>query len=287
MSTVAVSQGSPTSRFTVVRQPLATTESWIDGVARRKPSLERWSLWVLALVILLVLWQIGAMILDDPLFLPSVPVTFEAGWELFVTQRSIYDDILTTAREWGVGFLLSLTAIPIGLFFGMSRRFRLAARPFAAALYAMPHIAFIPLGIVWFGLGIQSKVFIVFISVFFMVLITILAGVESLDGEFRNIAAAFGISRLRTFLTVIVPGSVPFIASGLQLGVGKALTAVIAAELLGGNTGLGYSINVYSNQFKTAQVFVLIAFLAITGALLTQLMEIVGRQASKWQVTSS
>lgn len=272
---------------TVVRRPLVETESWVDRISRRRPTLERTALWLLALVILLALWQTGAMILDNALFLPSVPETFAAGWELFITEHSIYDDVMTTAQEWGVGFLISLTAIPLGLFFGMSRRFRLAARPFAAALYAMPHIAFIPLGIVWFGLGIHSKVFIVFISVFFMVLINILAGVESLDGEFRNIATAFGVSRMRTFLTVIVPGSVPFIASGLQLGVGKALTAVIAAELLGGNTGLGYLISLYSNQFKTAYVFVIIAFLAIVGALLTQLTAVVGRQSSKWQVAGS
>lgn len=270
----------------LVRLPVRQTESFLARQARRFPSVERWVLRLMALGVLLLAWQlIAEFAIQNRLLMPTISDTFAAGWRLYVTDHSIYGDLLATAKEWAVGFAISLSAIPIGLVLGMSRRFQIATQPINAALYSMPHIALIPLGIVWFGLGITSKVFIVFISVFFMLMINIMAGVESLDAEFRNIAKAFGVSRVRTFFTVIVPGSLPFIASGLQLGVGKALTAVVAAELFAASQGYGFLLSIYGNQFKTANMFVIIASLALAGAVLTALMGLVTASLAKWRIT--
>lgn len=270
----------------LVRLPEEATESAIARQAKRHPTVERWALRLLALALLVALWQLVASVfVTNNLLMPTVPQTARAAWTLYVSDHSIYGDLEVTAKEWGIGFAISLTAIPLGLSLGMSRRFRTATQPITAALYTMPHIALIPLGIVWFGLGLSSKIFIVFISVFFMLMINIMAGVESLDAEFRNVARAFGISKTRTFFTVIVPGSLPFIASGLQLGVGKALTAVIAAELFAANQGYGYLLGIYGNQFRTANLFVVIASLALAGVILTQLMDLVTARLARWRIT--
>jgi NitT/TauT family transport system permease protein len=273
---------------TLVRLPEAVTESALARRAKRHPKLERWALRGIALALLLALWQVVAsLFVTNDLLMPTVPETVRAAWTLYVSDHSIYGDLAVTAKEWGIGFAISLSAIPIGLLVGSSRRFRTATQPITAALYTMPHIALIPLGIVWFGLGLSSKIFIVFISVFFMLMINIMAGVESLDAEFRNVARAFGISKFRTFFTVTVPGSLPFIASGLQLGVGKALTAVVAAELFAANQGYGFLLSIYGNEFRTADLFVIIASLAFAGVLLTELMNLITARLAKWRVTET
>jgi NitT/TauT family transport system permease protein len=206
------------------------------------------------------------------------------AWQLYVTDHSVYGDFARSMIEAGVGFGISLAGIPLGLLIGLSKRVQTAMEPINSAMYALPHISLVPLAIVWFGLGITSKAFIVFISAFFLIMINVTAGVATIGRELRDVPFTFGASRWRMFWTLIVPGSVPFIMVALQLAIGRALVGVVAAELFASNKGLGYLLSIFGNNFETANLFVIIATFALVGAIMSVLVGFLARRFEKWLV---
>jgi NitT/TauT family transport system permease protein len=275
---------SVTTKAALRRVPPAAPRVKLFSAIGRRPALERGVLWTLAVAITMAIWELAArVIVKNDLFLPPFSKVVVAAWDLFVVQHSIYGDMWVSAQEAGIGYLLSLTAVPLGLIIGASRRATIMVEPINSAMYALPHISLVPLAVVWFGLGQSSKVFIVFLTAFFLILINTIAGVSTVDRELRDVAIAFHVSRFRTFTTVILPGTVPFIFAGLQLGIGRALIGVVGAELFASNKGLGYLLGQYGNQFQTADLFVAIATFAVAGAALSAVVGIIGRRFDNWR----
>src|SRR5262249_36832547 len=136
------------------------------------------------------------------------------------------------------------------------RRLRLITDPFMNALYATPRIAMIPLILIWFGIDWKSKVFIVFISAFFPVLINTVGGVRALDRDLLRAARAFCASDWQIFKTVALPGSVPFILTGVRQGVALGLIGVVVGEMFGGSQGIGFMVAYGGQTFNTDTLFV-------------------------------
>jgi ABC-type nitrate/sulfonate/bicarbonate transport system permease component len=273
-----------TSRLrTVSRVPLGEPGWWSRWTA--KNYREKITLWLIAAVVLAVAWElIARLLVRSPLFFPPFTTTVDAAWTLYVTDHNVYNHLAQTLIEAGVGFLISLAGVPLGLLAGLSRRLMIALEPINSALYSLPHIALVPLAIVWFGLGIKSKVFIVFISCFFLIMINVSAGVVTIGRELQDVARTYQAGRLKAFTSVILPGSVPFIFAALQLSVGRAFVGVVAAELFASNKGFGYLLGVYGNNFETANLFVIIASFAVMGAVATVVVGLIGRRFEKWRV---
>jgi ABC-type nitrate/sulfonate/bicarbonate transport system permease component len=248
-------------------------------------TVEHVILWIISALIAIAIWEVIAdLIVKNPLFFPSFGEVVKHAWQLYVVDRSIYADFLVTAKETAIGFVISMIGIPLGLLVGLSRRAAIMFEPLATAIYALPHIALVPLAIVWFGLGLWAKVFMVFVSVFFLIFINTIAGVVTVDRDLRDVAHVYRASWWRTFWTIILPGSVPFIFSGLRLGIGRALVGVVAAELFASNSGLGYLLGVFGNNFDTANLFVIIATFAIVGVALTALVGLPARYFDRWRL---
>ena len=125
---------------------------------------------------------------------------------------------------------------------GWYRKLRMIFDPFLNALYATPRIAMIPLIIIWFGIDWQSKVFIVYMSSFFPILVNTVAGVRSLDPDLLRAARAFCASDWQIFKTIAIPGSVPFILTGIRQGVALGLIGVVVGEMFGGSKGVGFLV---------------------------------------------
>jgi NitT/TauT family transport system permease protein len=155
--------------------------------------------------------------------------------------------------------------------------------PFLNALYATPRIAMVPMIIIWFGTEWKSKVFVVFISSFFPILVNTVAGIRSLDPDLLRAARAFCASDWQIFKTVAIPGSVPFILTGIRQGVFLGLIGVVVGEMFGGSQGVGFLVAFGGQSFQMDTVFVGVILIAISGMLLNSLTERLERRFSRWR----
>ena len=167
-----------------------------------------------------------------------------------------------------IGFALALVAgVMFGIVIGWYRKVRLLFDPFLNALYATPRIAMVPMIIIWFGVGIWSKIFIVFISAFFPILVNTVGGVRNIDRDLLRAARAFCASDWQIFTTLALPGAVPFILTGVRQGVALGLIGVVVGEMFGGSQGIGFMVAYGGQTFATDTLFVGVLIVAFAGIL--------------------
>jgi NitT/TauT family transport system permease protein len=182
----------------------------------------------------------------------------------------------------GVGAAI-LVGVIAGVVIGWYRRVAMVFEPFLITLYSTPRVALIPLVLIWFGIGIWSKVFIVFINAFFPVLINTIGGVKATDRDLLRAARAYCASDWQIFTTVVVPGAVPFILTGIRQAVALGLIGVVVGEMFGGSEGIGYMVTYGGQTFQTDSVFVGVAIIAVAGITLSWLAERLERHFSRWR----
>jgi len=244
-----------------------------------------------SLVIVLALWEwawqteIGPekRRLISPLFFsgPSaIAKQFVYAW----TKGNLKADIAYSGINFIIGFGGAVLAgVVLGVIIGWYRMARLLMDPFLNALYATPRIAMIPLIIIWFGVGMWSKIFIVFISAFFPVLVNTVGGMRAIDRDLLRAARSFCASDWQIFKTVAIPGSVPFILTGIRQGVALGLIGVVVGEMFGGSQGVGFMVAYGGQTFATDTLFVGVIIIAFSGIVLTWLAELLERRFSRWR----
>jgi ABC-type nitrate/sulfonate/bicarbonate transport system permease component len=237
-----------------------------------------------AVALALAAWQaVASAQLVQPLFLPGPYDIANAEVSIF-RSPDIWLDLGTSGAELGAGFGLAILAgLPTGLLMGWYRRLNHALDPFISFLYATPRVALLPLLIIWFGIGVYSKIAVIFLGAFFPIAINTMAGIRSLDSSLLRAARSFGASDARLFTTVALPGSVPFILTGLRLGVGHALVGVVVGELVAAQHGIGYEMMVAGSTWQTPKVFAYLILLAGTGVVLTVLLQRIERRFDAWR----
>jgi NitT/TauT family transport system permease protein len=240
-----------------------------------------------AVVAVLALWQIVAMLRIKPAIILPGPTDVILAFRQLFASATIWADLATSGKELLYGLLLAtLVGLPLGLLIGWYRRLSWAAGPLINFLYATPRIALTPLLIIWLGIGDTSKIAIVFLMAIFPILINTASGVQNLDPAVLRVARCFGANDLQIFRTIALPGSVPFIISGLRLAVGQALIGVFVAELSGATNGVGMLMNNAGQQFQTSVVFAGLFIFAITGVVLTGLLRAVEERFAAWRPES-
>lgn len=235
-------------------------------------------------IAIVVLWElIGRYVLNNPLFFVPLSSVFAEGVKLW-SEGKLQEHILASGLELAVGLFFAITVgAVIGVALGFSRRIRDYAENYVVALYATPLLALAPLIILWLGLGITSKIVIVFAMAVFPIIINTSAGVRATEAVFMDVANAFGATRKQTLQLVIVPSAVPYFLAGLRLAVGRGVVAVVVGELFGAQAGLGYLIYVSSHTFNVAAMFVGILILSASGVGLTFLVELAERRVLNWR----
>jgi NitT/TauT family transport system permease protein len=208
----------------------------------------------------LALWQ-GLVVsgVVSPQILPS-PLAVFRKWIEYLSPHEPFDAARSGYLAWLVsgellhdayaslhrvlsGFLLGAAlALPLGLFMGASDTVYRLCNPLVQVLRPIPPIAFIPLAILWFGLGNPPAVFLITIGAFFPVLMNTIAGVRHVDAIYIRAAQSLGASRRTLFLRVMLPAASPYILAGARIGIGTAFIVVIVAEMIAVNSGLGYRI---------------------------------------------
>jgi NitT/TauT family transport system permease protein len=219
----------------------------------------------------------------NPMFMSAPSLIAQAAYGLF-SSGEIYNDLYVSGIEFFWGYLLSIVvAIPFGIGVGWYKRMSYVFDPFINAMNATPRVALLPLIIIWLGIGILSKVGIIFLGAVFPMLINARDGVKTTPHNLLNAARSFGASEWRVFRSVVFPSTVPFMLTGLRLGVGRALVGVLVGELYAATAGIGFMITVAGATFQTDKVFVGILIFAITGVFLTAIIDRAERRFDKWR----
>ena len=158
-----------------------------------------------------------------------------------VQNPRFWRDVQVSFFEFAVGYGAAVVlGVSLGIVLGWFRRLSYLFEPMVNFFYAVPRIALLPLIVLWFGLTIWSKVAVVFLGAWITILLNTFHGVRTVDPRLLSVARTFGASRRRIFISVVLPGSVPFILAGLRLGVGRALIGVVVGELYAASAGLGF-----------------------------------------------
>lgn len=166
-----------------------------------------------------------------------------ASWPAWLLSGEMLADAYASLRRVAIGFGIGAgLALPLGLLMGADRRIDALFNPIVQFLRPIPPIAYIPLSILWFGLGDPPAVFLISIGAFFPVLINTVTGVQQVDAIYIRAAQNLGAGRLTMFRRVILPAATPYILTGARIGIGTAFIVVIVAEMIAVNSGLGYRI---------------------------------------------
>ena len=235
---------------------------------------------VITLAIWQAFWSAGKI---SPLFFSGPSAIAARFWDA-AAHGQLLSDLRYSSANFAIGFVLaSVAGIVMGILVGWYRRLEMILGPFLNALYATPRVAMVPLIIIWFGIGMWSKVFVVFISAFFPVLVNTIGGVRAIDHDLLRAARAYCASDWQIFTTVAVPGSVPFILTGLRQGVALGLIGVVVGEMFGGSQGIGFMVAYGGQTFATDTLFVGVLIIAFAGILLTAAAEKLERHFSRWR----
>lgn len=217
----------------------------------------------------LAVWQGIAVWRDDPLILVS-PLDVGQTFLDEVTTSDYWHHWKVSMNEYAVGMALAiLSGVLIGAILGRVPLIRRGMDPLLAAFYSTPTVALAPVFILWFGLGITSKVMIIWYVAVLPIIVTTSTGVANVDPAYIEVARAFRASTWKMATEVLVPAAMPSVIGGLRIGAGVGLIGVILGEFFGSNAGLGYLVLFATNRFDLALLFLGVISLASVGIVIT------------------
>lgn len=231
-----------------------------------------------------VSWElIGRTGVVNPLFISSPTLVAHALYQLFA-EGEIWNDLKVSGTEFVTGYLMAAgVAIPLGLAVGWYKRLYYVLSPFIDTLNAVPRVTLLPLIVIWFGIGIWSKIVVVFLGAVIPMLINTFSGVKTNEARFLRVARSFGASEFKIFWSIVLPGTVPFIFTGLKYAAGRALLGVVVGELYAATAGIGYLIAIAGNTFQTDKVFAGILIVMVTGLVTVEVLNRLERRFDAWR----
>jgi NitT/TauT family transport system permease protein len=248
----------------VAVSPLAETAVTAEALKRppkpKKPFLYRrsgmWLVRVVTFLIILGIWQLWAQ--HKQKAIAATPKEFvHAVWHQLVTDGTFFGPLWSSMEAFVLGVGLSLLiGIPIGIAMGRWHSVEHTFDPYVSFLYAIPHVAFVPIMIVWLGFRLEFRLAYVVISAVFPVIINTMTGVKAVDEQLLDAGKSFCADEKTLVRTVILPSASPYIVAGGRQAMSAAWVGVVVAEVLSTQDGLGGLINKYSDSFLTADMYV-------------------------------
>ena len=258
---------------------------------RRRAPLALWYrhnqgglLGVAGLVTFVALWQVGSMAgLIDPFFF-STPVAVAQAAFAEVQVPRFWSDVQYSVTEVVVGFVAAFVlAVPLGIAIGWYRRVSYTFDPWLNFLNAIPRPALIPLVVLWVGLGIEMKIIIVFLGGFFSIILPTVEGVRTVDQQLLDVAHSFRASQRRLFTSVVIPATVPFIATGVRLALGRLLIGVVVAELYAQTQGIGVMIDRAADTLQSDRMLFGVLIFTLMGVITTETAGRIERHFQRWR----
>lgn len=241
-----------------------------------------WLVYLRTMLAFALVWTGIAWWTANPILLPSPWTVLEAAVGL-IADLDLFKQAGISLLRMVVSMTLACAlALPLGLAMGLNRRFERIVDPTFEMLRPISGIAWIPLGLFIFGIGNVLPVFIMTYAAFFPILLGTVAGVRAVDRRLVDAARTMGIPQRTIVLRVVIPAALPSLTVALRLGVALSWTAVVAAELIGAPSGLGYAVEWYRELLMTPQVMTFIAMIGVTGYLCDAGARWLGRRLTPW-----
>jgi NitT/TauT family transport system permease protein len=281
MSSSAAAETVPQGSLVEVGSPEATLSPPRAAIMSVEPALS-----VLSPVLLLLLWEVLARVgIVDIRFFPAPSSIFAALGEM-IRAGELWTHVSASLQRIGIGFLIgAVPGVIVGLAMGLFSPFRAVVQPLVDGTFPIPKIAVLPLVILIFGIGEESKYAIIATAVFYLVLINTVAGVKDIDRIYLDVCENFHARRLMMFIDVALPGALPMIVAGLKLGMGVALLVIVAAEFVGAKSGLGYLIWTSWQVFQVEKMYVGLLVIALVGFASAIVLNCLERWLIPWKHT--
>lgn len=230
-----------------------------------------------------IVWELVARQLPGVIFAP--PTAVLAHFIGATVSGELPSLFVNSLAHMTIGYVLGVAvAIPIGFWMGRSETAFHMFDPIVNALYSIPTIAFVPFLIVWFGLFLEGRAALVFVMVVFDVIVTVSAGARNIEPGYVNVARSFGASRRDLFFKVMIPASLPFVFTGLRIGIVRAVNGMITAELFFAAVNLGKYMIDAASAFDSAALLTVILLLALFGLALQEFILWLEPRLLPWHV---
>ncbi len=253
----------------------------LAGGRRRRFSWQRLGYGLLGLVIAAVAWELISYAKNDPVILPSVQKTANTFWHYLFTKypatggRTLWSHALVSGARiligWGAGVIIG---VAVGGIMASVKVIRYILDPLIEITRPLPPLAFIPLMIVWFGIGEEPKFILILIGVVPVMIISTVAALDAVPAELVQASRSLGASRLWSLVTVRLRSALPPIITGMRLAMGGAWTSIVAVELIAATSGLGYVINNAGVNLQTPLVISGILAISVLGILFDSLLRL-------------
>jgi ABC-type nitrate/sulfonate/bicarbonate transport system permease component len=258
----------------------------IEDIAPPQQKSRLWIVRTLSVIIVLSSWEVlGRQV--DPLFM-SYPTAISVAASEMIASGELLSGLLSSLHTLLYAFTIAtVIGITVGMLIGRYKVVDVSTDWLVSALYTTPQVAIIPLVILWFGLGSTAKIFIVTVSAVFPILINTTVGVRNVPTQLIDVGTAFAANERQIFAKVIVHSALPYVMTGLRLGLGRAIIGMVVAEFFTAITGLGAIIVKYGNQYDTASMFVPIFVLMFLGVMLSGLLRRAEEWIAPWKMTEN
>lgn len=276
---MAIATQSPPTQERSAPRPGRDPERSFAGFYRRHDTAIHT---VATLVLGVVIWQLVASRVSTLVMRPLQDIWGALLKGLRTGQLG--SDAWDSLQGFLIGFgIAAVAGIVIGVLMALSKIVFDFLDPWMSALYSTPLIALAPLYIVIFGIGMTTRIAVVVTLALFPIILNTTAGIRTADPNLIETAHAFGANRRQRFFKVLLPSSVPFIVTGLRLGVGRGLMGIVVAEFFGSTSGLGYRVFTASQTFDIASVWLGVFVLAAIGVISIRAMYVLERRIAPWR----
>ncbi len=240
---------------------------------------------LLSLITLGAAWEIAGRT-GNARLLPPISKVLSAWFDLLVSGQ-LFQALGVSLQALTIGFVLSvLFGVPLGLLMGRYRRLEAFLDIYMTALLTVPMISFIPFLVIAFGLGLHSRVWIVFLFAFVIIAINTTAGVRNVDPTLTEMAKSFGAKESELFLKIILPAALPMIMAGIRLGMGRAVLGMVTSEMILAVVGFGAMLMTFSASFNSAALFATILTIVLLAVALLALIQNLDRRLTPWRAAA-
>lgn len=237
---------------------------------------------VLSILSLAILWEAAGRAMDSSLIPPLTQIG--AAWWKLLSSGKLLANLSMSLTTLAIGFCLAaFIGVVLGLLMGRFRAIEHFLDLYVNALMSAPTTAFVPVLILWFGLGMESRIAVVFLFAIFVIIINTMTGVKQVDTVLMEMARSFGAREREIFFKIMLPAALPAIMAGLRLGMGRAVKGMVTAEMLLTLTGIGAMIMQYGSSFATDSLFAVILTILMVALAAMKAVQWIDRRLTGWK----
>lgn len=234
-------------------------------------------------VIILVIWKladIGGYI--KPYAMPTPEKVVKTFIDILKNGTLVSHIIASFIRVIEGFFIALILALILGIAIGLSRKLEVFTDITIQILKPIPPIAWIPLAILWFGIGEFSKIFIIVLGAFFPILLNVVDGIKNIDSKYLELGKVYEVPKVKFIRGVILPGALPSIITGVRVGLGNAWVCVVAAEMIAATKGVGYMLTDGRNMARPDLVILGMLLIGVVGKLMDDVLKVLSAKLIKW-----